>query len=431
LMLSVSRKAMSVETLPGSSSCVTTSTESIGVSVLPSRFVHCDDSPLKPLSVRSSRGESSLPTSACSSGDTPPSQLSHVVFAICLYCFLSLAIVYFNRWLFTKGYPYPVFVSWIQQVVGLLVFVWLGSFGRFSKTMAKLFPLQWLDPKVMWKVIPLTICFVGMVGLANVCLKHVLVATYQVARSLTIIFTVFLSYLILSQSQSMSVLGACGMMVTGFIISSLDTSESGLSLPGILAGGTSSFFQALYQVFIKKSIVYTDNNSNLLLFYNLFLSSFIFIPVVFLLNESEAFLRLPGPGHPDFWVVWPSLFVSGVLGTLLNLATYMCVNATSPLTFNIVGFTKSCVQSLGGVIFLGDTIGFQSGAGILLTLLASGWYTKLKVDEQKLSSGGVRVSKEDRNDSYDDEDTECGSLPDALENGESTRLVGGQLVNKH
>jgi len=258
------------------------------------------------------------------------------------------------------------------------------------------------------------------VGLANLCLKHVHVATYQVARSLTIIFTVGLSYLILHQSQSAAVLGACGMMVTGFIVSSLDTSESGLSLAGILAGGTSSFFQALYQVFIKKTIVHTDNNSNLLLFYNLFLSSFLFVPVIFLLNESEAFFGLPGPGHADFWIVWPSLVVSGVLGTLLNLSTYMCVNATSPLTFNIVGFTKSCVQSLGGVVFLGDNIGFQSGAGILLTLLASGWYTKLKLDEQK-SLPNVRAVCEGGDDG--DDDTECGSVSDALESGESSRLV--------
>jgi len=358
------------------------------------------------------------PKDSSLSADAP---FSTVLFAILFYCCVSLSIVYFNRWLFTKGYPYPVFVSWIQQVTGLLLFLWLGSFGRFSQTLSKLFPLRCPDPKVLWHVIPLTVCFVGMVGLANLCLKHVLVATYQVARSLTIIFTVGLSYLILSQSQSFRVLGTCGMMVTGFVVSSLDTSESGLSLAGVLAGGTSSFFQALYQVFIKRTIVHTDNNSNLLLFYNLFLSSIFFLPVIFLLNESEAFTVLPGPGDEDFWVVWPSLFVSGILGTLLNLATYMCVNATSPLTFNIVGFTKSCVQSLGGVIFLGDTIGFQSGAGILLTLVASGWYTKLKLDEQKAASV-VRMPRDD------DEfvDSEGDSESDALELGEVSRLVSNK-----
>jgi len=61
----------------------------------------------------------------------------------------------------------------------------------------------------------------------------------------------------------------------------------------------------------------------------------------------------------------------------------MCVNATSPLTFNIVGFTKACVQSVGGVVVLGDKLSAQSGAGILLTLVASIWYSFIKLQEQQ------------------------------------------------
>lgn len=70
----------------------------------------------------------------------------------------------------------------------------------------------------------------------------------------------------------------------------------------------------------------------------------------------------------------------------MNLSAYWCVKVTSPLTFNIVGFTKSIVQSLGGIVFLGDLVSLQSLLGIILSVGGSGWYSWLKVSE----SGALR-----------------------------------------
>jgi len=181
-------------------------------------------------------------------------------------------------------------------------------------------------------------------------------------------------------------------MVVGFIVASLD--GNALSLLGIFSGGFSSLFQAMYQVSIKRVLPYTENNSNLLLLYNLILSSVIFLPVIFLSNESQGFYELEfNPSSQEFYSSWATLIFSGVLGTLINLSTYMCVSATSPLTFNIVGFSKSCLQSLGGVFFLGETVRLQGGTGIFLTLLASGWYSKLKLDESRMKAPSIEISK--------------------------------------
>jgi len=197
------------------------------------------------------------------------------------------------------------------------------------------------------------------------------------------------------------VLASCGMMVVGFVVASLDGSS--LSLLGIVSGGFSSLFQAMYQVSIKQVLPHTDNNSNLLLLYNLLLSSILFLPVIYLSNESAGFHELQfDPNSETFYSSWNTLICSGVLGTLINLATYMCVSATSPLTFNIVGFSKACVQSLGGVVFLGETVGLQSGSGIFLTLLASGWYSRLKLDETRVKAAQVDVAKIHTTDGFDD-----------------------------
>eukprot|EP01069_Polyplicarium_translucidae_P004629 Polyplicarium_translucidae@DN2623_c0_g1_i1.p1 len=197
--------------------------------------------------------------------------------SIVVYCTVSLAIVYFNWWLFTGRFRFPVFVSWVQQVVGFLL---LGLFGQIGKRVKffKMFPSEGMDLKTAWKVLPLAANFVGMVGLANLCLKFVQVSTYQVARSLTIFFTMGLSYLLLGETQSLKTKLACAVLVLGFATGSLDTKT--LSIGGIASGAASSVFQALYNVMIKRSLPLVNGDTNVLLVYNVGLSSLLFIPVV-------------------------------------------------------------------------------------------------------------------------------------------------------
>lgn len=311
--------------------------------------------------------------------DESPASFAAVGFAIGAYVTVSLSIVYFNWWLFTSSFRYPVFVSWIQQIIGIIAIIFFAQLGKryplFSRSKA-----VWPTFETSLKVLPLTLSFVGMVGLANICLKFVQVSTYQVARSLTILFTMGLSYAILGEIQRRRTIAACGVMVLGFIVGSLDTST--LSFGGVLAGGFSSAFQALYNVAIKRTLVYVNNDPNLLLFYNVFLSSFLFLPVVFVAGEGKVFYQLIlSPSQPGFYQQWGSLVLSGVLATLVNLTSYWCIKVTSPLTFNIVGFTKSVLQSVGGIAFLGDRTSAQSLLGIILSLLGSGWYSQIKVSE--------------------------------------------------
>ena len=49
---------------------------------------------------------------------------------------------------------------------------------------------------------PLSVIFVGMVVFNNLCLKYVEVSFYQVARSLTILCNIALTYVVLGKSTS-------------------------------------------------------------------------------------------------------------------------------------------------------------------------------------------------------------------------------------
>uniref|UniRef100_A0A0G4FKI7 Sugar phosphate transporter domain-containing protein n=1 Tax=Chromera velia CCMP2878 TaxID=1169474 RepID=A0A0G4FKI7_9ALVE len=236
--------------------------------------------------------------------------------------------------------------------------------------------------------------FVGMIASSNLCLKYVLMSTYQVARSLTLIFNVIVTYLLLGQTTSTKCLMACLVVCSGFVVGAMDSMT--LSMTGVALGGLSSGFQAVYMVMIKKSLAFVDGDQNRLMTYNMSISSFLFLPIIVLADEIGAFYELPwNINDPAFFAIWPMLIFSAAMGVLIGIASYLCVKCTSPLTFNITGYAKACLQSLGGIIFLGDPVTYNSLGGILLTLFGSFWYSRIRMAESQQpqkqeSQGGKR-----------------------------------------
>eukprot|EP01071_Lankesteria_metandrocarpae_P005242 Lankesteria_metandrocarpae@DN3921_c0_g1_i1.p1 len=338
-------------------------------------------------------GKTRLATSDNSTTAVPDKYTAvEVGVVIMVYATVSLSIVYFNWWLFTDGFKYPVFVSWFQQLIGAGMYCVFAGVGRLLPGMSN-FPCFKPNMRTAIKILPLAISFVLMVTFANICLKYVHVSTYQVARSLTIIMTIILSYGILGQTESRSIVGSCVIMVLGFIVGSLDPST--LSLSGVITGACSSISQAFYNVTIKKSLGYVDNNTNVMLLYNQIISSLLFIPVIYLSGEVPGVREnLPlQTSDPNFVQVWSSLVFSGFLAAVMNVAAYLCVKMTSPLTFNIVGVTKSLVQSLGGFVFLGDAVTVQALSGIMLSLCGSAYYSFVKTMEKELAKRSVAKSE--------------------------------------
>ena len=57
-----------------------------------------------------------------------------------------------------------------------------------------------------------------MITFNNLCLKYVGVSFYYVSRSLTTVFNVIMSYLILGQKTSMKAIICCGIIILGFYL---------------------------------------------------------------------------------------------------------------------------------------------------------------------------------------------------------------------
>ncbi|KAG2180962.1 hypothetical protein INT43_008544 [Umbelopsis isabellina] len=319
-----------------------------------------------------------LPTPAAQRNEkNHPSSLIAIVVAF--YFVISLSVVFLNKYILSSSqyeFPYPLFVTWFQLVVALIViFIW-AELGKSYKTFSIIPPYEF-DTSIAKKIAPLTFIYVMMLALNNLCLKYVEVTFYQVARSLSINFTILFTYVILKQKTSSATLVACFIVFLGFAIGSYG--EINFSWAGIFYGVGSSAFVALYGIYVKKTLGAVDNNQWRLLHYNTTLAILMLGPLVLLSGEiGEIMTKVDFLDSFQFWTL---MTITGITGFGINIAMFLQVKYTSALTNTISGTAKSCVQTILAAMIFQNTITVLNGVGILLALFGSGYYSYVRYNE--------------------------------------------------
>lgn len=207
---------------------------------------------------------------------------TYIASVVALYWFVSISMVYLNKVLMSSegiSIGAPLFVTWFQCIVTALICYVAGEVGERSRRTAykaidnqdsggdpveqkSSFVSQF--PKAEYKVLtgqrvfPLSIVFVGMITFNNLCLKWVEVSFYNVARSLTIVFNVIFTHLLLGSTTSPRTLGCLGIVIFGFFLGS--GGEVNFSMRGTIAGVLSSLFVSLNSIYTKKVLPVVDND---------------------------------------------------------------------------------------------------------------------------------------------------------------------------
>lgn len=135
---------------------------------------------------------------------------------VSLYWFISITMVFLNKYLLgspSLRFDAPLFVTFYQCFVTVLICKSLSLLASCCPSNYLDFPSIRMDLKVSRSVLPLSVVFIGMITFNNLCLKYVGVAFYNVGRSLTTVFNVLLSYLLLKQTTSLYALLACGVII--------------------------------------------------------------------------------------------------------------------------------------------------------------------------------------------------------------------------
>ena len=303
---------------------------------------------------------------------------------VAFYFFVSISLVFTNKVLLSDdslSVPAPMFVTWFQCVVTVAVCWALGKAGKGAAQGSFLsqFPEFVLDWGVAYKVLPLSCIFVGMVMFNNLTLKFVEVSFYNVARSLTIVFNVVFTYLLLGSTTSLATLGTLAVVILGFLVGT--KGEVNFSLVGTLFGVAASAFVSLNSIYTRKTLPAVGEDKWLLTAYNNVNAVLIFIPLILLSGEAtlltEYTTTLQNP------VFWGAMLVSGAFGTLIGIATVLQIQTTSPLTHNISGTAKAAVQSILAVQIWQNEMTAAAWIGLAMVLggsLAYAYVRKLEMD---------------------------------------------------
>jgi GDP-fucose transporter C1 len=296
------------------------------------------------------------------SGDT-----KYIASVVATYWFVSISMVYLNKILMSSegvSISAPLFITWYQCVITALI-CWAA--GKISETMQRRsdvlpmsgdadttnkghggksffsqFPKAEYHIDVAKKILPLSIIFVGMITFNNLCLKWVEVSFYNVARSLTIVFNVVLSRLILGSPTSLKTLLCLGIVIAGFFMGA--NGEVNFSMIGTMFGIMSSLFVSLNSIFTKKVLPAVDNDHWKLTFYNNMNAIVLFMPLMMYYETSTIIAAMNVQMvSPMFWA---AMTVAGVFGFSIGIVTVLQIKATSPLSHNISGTAKAAVQSM-------------------------------------------------------------------------------------
>ncbi|RHZ69016.1 hypothetical protein Glove_291g41 [Diversispora epigaea] len=304
----------------------------------------------------------------------PPPSRGMVIFSVSFYITTALIMVLVNKWVLTS-FALPFTLLWFQVFLAIIFLHISSLFG--------LFILPVIQKEICIGLLPLIIINVLGLSFNTLCLQYVDASFYQVARALVLPFTVLFSFIFLKQKSSELVLLACLIVCIGFIVG-VSSERLTVTMLGTLFGVLSSISTALHAIVIKKSLEVVKGNTMELVYYNNLLSIFAFTPLIFLFNEQmEVSDLLISKSNPSFRTFVIGIFITGFFGFLINIAGFLQIKVTSPVTHMISSAFRGVIQTVFGALIFGDILTIGRVEGIALILAGSCFYTWIKDRESK------------------------------------------------
>ncbi|CAH0481796.1 unnamed protein product [Peronospora belbahrii] len=270
-----------------------------------------------------------------------------------VYSVMSNVMVLTNRYLLGKryyGFDEKFFVVAIQAAVAVLVL-------ELAK-MQKVVSYDAYNCKIARKWAPVTFFFVAMLYTGMQATAGLPIHIVTVFKNVTNIIIVFGEWRFFGERVGGLVLISLSIMLLGAVMSSYsDVGDQ--ATPSTLSG---YFWMSLncaatagYVLYMR----YATSRSSLkiskfgMAFYNNLISLPLLAPPLVLNGEVFTVWSNPLLMNGNFTIL---LFISGIVGIGLNLASFWCVSATSATTYATVGGLNKIPTTFIGVLLLGEPL---------------------------------------------------------------------------
>ncbi|XP_066502991.1 GDP-fucose transporter 1 isoform X2 [Hoplias malabaricus] len=307
-----------------------------------------------------------------------------IALVVALYWFVSITMVFLNNWLLdNEDLDAPLFVTFFQCLVSVALCWVMNVFSTLWPSCVD-FPSIKVDLKVSREVLPLSVVFISMITFNNLCLKYVGVAFYTVGRSLSTVFNVLMSYLILKQTTSFYALLCCGVILGGFWLGVDQEGVAGsLSWTGVFFGVLASACVSLNAIYTKKVMPVVEGSIWKLSYYNNLNACVLFLPLMIVFGELGHLASFSRLTDLHFWGM---MVLGGFFGFAIGYVTGLQIKFTSPLTHNVSGTAKACAQTVIAVVYYAATKSGLWWTSNMMVLGGSFAYTWVKGLEMKKAS---------------------------------------------
>ena len=310
-----------------------------------------------------------------------PAEFLKIFLVVLTYWFISISLVFANKFLVgnKSTNDVSIFVAWMQCIITVLCVLALRIGKSLLKKDWSYFKLS-LEDSFRPQLLVLTCSYVGMLTFNNLCLRNVDVPFYQVARSLTLIFVVVFSLLILKKSVSWRVWLCCLTVASGFVLGVDQESLSGtLSRWGVIFGIITSLFVSLNGIFTKRALDVIDRDSVQLTLINNLNACILFLPFVAGTGQFATVIR-----HSEFaqFNFWAFLVATGLLAFAISWISAVQIDLTSPVTHHISANSKAVLQTIIAVLWNGEHKSLLWWLSVALVVGGALAYALIRISEE-------------------------------------------------
>jgi len=298
------------------------------------------------------------------------------------FAFLNIAsvcaIVVVNKLVFkTFEFHFPTTLVGIHSFITWAGLSTAAAIGYFER---KHLPARSLQ------IMAVSFIAYNVASLANLNVNPV--GFYQISKILitpTLMATEFLCF---GKTTSNEVKAAVALMCVGVTMATVN--DVGVAPFGLFIGICAIFGAVQQQILIGKMQKDLGASANqLLVAYTPYAYTMLFLisPIDLFLPDNSNYA---GFGAYNEWIEKKmsalsvaTILISGCLGLLVSLSTFLLIAHTSPLTYNIVGHLKTCSILLSGWLLFEEPMSSGKFFGIMVALTGVIWYSKIKMTAQR------------------------------------------------
>lgn len=255
----------------------------------------------------------------------------------------------------------------------------------YGMTFAGLIQVRPLELKAARNLASVVFFYNANVAFALAAVRSLSIPVYHVMKRLTPVIILVAKYCSGEGPPPLQVTLSVLTVVAGCILAGLG--DLSFDAIGYMMAMTSCALQAAYLLLVERSGTEKGYDSNELLLYNAVLSFPVLVLLIYITGESrESIPALVSNTSPGF--LW-MLFVSLLVGSLLNYALFLCTITNSALSTTIVGALRSVVGTVLGFFVLGGVKATPLIiVGVSANTAGSVWYTVVKYRQKRYARKG-------------------------------------------